>query len=120
MIHVNDIYTVALIWESDNPFVLDLMTVHILNAFNELPANIRYTSDNRKAFLFYCFTEYKQSQQVISLSEFNERANSIHDRIQIIFENNLNAVKIDGRYPLNPEFAVEFNKPEYQQNEINQ
>lgn len=116
----NDIYAAALIWQSADTYVLDLMTAHVLSAFNDSPANVRYTSDSRKAYLLFCFTEYKQSQQVMSLQEFNETIARIQDRIQIIFENDFNAIKIDGRYPVNPEFAEEFNKPEYQQYEINQ
>ncbi len=113
MININDIYIVVVIWESENPFVLDLITTHIIAAFNKLPNDIKYTSDNKKAYLIFCFTDYKQLQDVMSLQEFNGIVNSIQDRIQIIFANNLNAAKIDGRYPVNPEFAAELNKPEY-------
>lgn len=119
MIRSNDIYNVAIIWEADDLIALLHLTAEVCIAFNDSPANVRYSSDNRKAYLLYCFTEHKQSPQVISLQEFNEMVTHVKNRLKIIFENDFNQVKINERYPLNPAFAEEFNKPEYH-HEINQ
>lgn len=120
MIKANDIYRVGIIWTAEDDFLLDTITAHVISAYNILPADIHYTSNNKKAYMYIYFTDYKQSNDIMSYQEFIAAANSIPYAIQIIFENNFNDPKIDGRYPLNPEFADEFNKPEYHVYEINQ
>lgn len=115
MIQEKDLYRALVMW-------LPEYTEAICQAMNEPIQNVKHTNDNSVDYIIDSYTAEKISDEKKSRAEYSAQVVSIFASLGmtrnvyywIIPENLLDAeLQQDGRYPLNDEFQVEFNKDRY-------